>query len=395
MMRMRAPRPIIVGVLLLAVAFPPVLQSASLPHGTLVGIAGNTGRQVFRTETPGPASLLVTSISNGVVVTERRGCFSADAPDAERATVMVGYDARSGRERWHRAGLVTAGPEGGGWAQLAPGVLPVRNPATGEQIGLSPRTGETLWSRGTEAADIRASTREVLIASGPGAEGERLEGVDRANGRVRWSYDLHEGRHVQLIDADREVVAVLVVDHPAASIEGATDVDASLHLLSVRDGRLAREIPLALTVEQKLHIAGLEVRATTAVVDVGELLAFDTGSGTERWHAPGSLDPTYPPASGVLIVRSGAGIGSPVAITALDPATGRPRWTRDLGASSLGAAVAGTDLVVFGRERFQAIDLTTGRPRWRLEPGKGVAGVAGMSAADLYLAGGCPVTSAD
>jgi outer membrane protein assembly factor BamB len=393
---MRASWRILVGSVLLATALPLTsLETSPRQRGVLVGIAGDSGRQLFRTDTPGPGSLLVTFRSDGVVVAERRGCLSADTPNAERSTVLVGYDTRTGRERWHRAGLVTAGPQSGGWAHLTPGVLPARNPTTGEQIGLVPRTGETLWSRGAGAPDVRTSTPELLIGSGPGPDGDRVEGVDRASGTIRWSHELDRGRRVELVDADRDVVAALVVDPSATSVEGAADVGATIHILSVRDGRLEREIPLALTVEQQLHLVALQVRDATVVVDMGELLAFDAATGAQRWRAPGRLDPTYPTTSGVLLVRSGAGTGSPVAITALDPTSGRQRWTRDLGLSSFGAAVAGPDLVVFGRVSYRAIDLTTGRPRWKLDRVQGVAGVTGMSAPNLYLAGGCPVTSAD
>ncbi len=91
----------------------------------LVGVEGTTGHQLFRAETPGAASLHVTFASEGVVVAERLGCYRADRLNPERGTVMVGNDARTGRERWHqRAGIVAVGSGASGWAQLTPGVLP-------------------------------------------------------------------------------------------------------------------------------------------------------------------------------------------------------------------------------------------------------------------------------
>jgi hypothetical protein len=86
-------------------------------RGVLVGVEGTTGHQLFRSQTPGPASLHVTFASDGVVVAERLGCHRADRPNPERGTVMVRYDARTRRERWHqRAGIVTVGLEDSGWA---------------------------------------------------------------------------------------------------------------------------------------------------------------------------------------------------------------------------------------------------------------------------------------
>src|SRR6476659_1570106 len=100
------------ALVLFAVALPLSVAIPRLARGVLVGVDGTTGHQLFRAETPGPASLRVTMASDGVVVAERLGCFSADLPDPERGTVIVGYDARTGRERWHqRAGIVSVGPE--------------------------------------------------------------------------------------------------------------------------------------------------------------------------------------------------------------------------------------------------------------------------------------------
>ena len=89
----------------------------------------------------------MTFASDGVLVAERVGCFSADLQNPERGTLMVGYDARTGRERWHpRAGIVAVGLEGGGWTKFTPGVLPVHDVATDERMGVDPKAGEILWS---------------------------------------------------------------------------------------------------------------------------------------------------------------------------------------------------------------------------------------------------------
>jgi hypothetical protein len=50
---------------------------------------------------------------------------------------------------------------------------------------------------------------------------------------------------------------------------------------------------------------------------------------------------------------------------------------------------------VFERDGYHGIDPRTGRARFQLDPANGVAGIPGMTSRDLYLAGGCPVTSAD
>ena len=56
----------------------------------IVAVDGATGARLFRTETEGPASLTLVFASDRIVVAERRGCFSADQPDPEGGTVLVG-----------------------------------------------------------------------------------------------------------------------------------------------------------------------------------------------------------------------------------------------------------------------------------------------------------------
>jgi outer membrane protein assembly factor BamB len=104
------------------------------------------------------------------------------------------------------------------------------------------------------------------------------------------------------------------------------------------------------------------------VLDMGELVAFDTRTGDLRWRTSGSIDATLPaPGSDTLLSQSAGGPGSLVSIAALDPSSGLERWTRDLGTTSSGAAAAGRNLVVFRTTTYRAIDLSTGLPRWSFD----------------------------
>ena len=231
----------------------------------------------------------------------------------------------------------------GGWAGLMPGVLPVRDVSTDEVSGVDPRPATPCGP--SASASIRASTTDVLVTSRAGAAGDLLEGVDRTTGQPRWSYEVHGNRRARLVAASDDLIAFVVGD-------------------------------------------------------VGELVAFDATTSVERWRAPGRLDLALPSRTGSgqtdpVLVRTGAGTGAPVSITALAPATGRQRWVRGLGPSISGAAATGSNLVAFERDGYRALDSATGQRRWKIGLEQGVVGVPGMSSRDLFLVGGCPLTRAD
>ena len=316
--------------------------------------------------------------------------------------MFVGYDARTGRERWtqpagahrRRSRVRTDG------RASRPEYFPVRDVSTGEVFGVDPRTGHSLWSVGIGLDPIRASTTDLLVTRRAGADGDLLEGVDRTTGQPRWSYEVHGNRQARLVAASDDLIAVVVGDPPAASFEGADRVGVTLHVLSATTGQLQREIPLPLTTPQKLAIDHGRAVRHHGRARRGQLVAFDSISGVERWRAPGRLDPALPAhtgsgGNGPILVRTGAGTGAPVSITALAPATGRQRWVRDLGPSISGAAAARSNVVVFERDGYRAVNAATGQRRWKVDPEPGVVGVPGMTGRDFFLVGGCPLTSAD
>jgi outer membrane protein assembly factor BamB len=357
--------------------------------GVVAGFDGDTGRRLFRTETKGPAALSLVLADEDVIVAERRGCGSADLPEPDRSTVLVGYDARSGQERWHQRAGRHADPA----EHATPGVLPARDAGTGERIGLDPRTGRVRWARGAEPDLVRASTPRLLVLGADGHDGTRLTAVDRLTGETRWTYEIDGGRTVRLVGADDSAVVAIVGDPPAATFEQATGVGVAAHVLSADTGALRREIPLSLTTPEKLAMRSVVVSGSTMVLDVGSILGVDMRSGTQRWRSAGTISSTQLHGRNVLLTRTGAG-GS-LSLTALDPRTGHRRWVHDLGRFDEGAAATAGGIVVFERGGYTALDAATGRTRWHLGSQRGLAGVPGMAARDLYLVGGCPVTRAD
>ena len=173
----------------------------------------------------------------------------------------------------------------------------------------------------------------------------------------------------------------------------------TLHVLSATTGQLQREIPLPLTTPQKLAMTTVEVFGTTVVLDVGELVAFDAITGVERWRAPGRLDPALPAhwfgSDAPSSYGPAPGPERRSSITALPP-----RRAGNAGCAT--SARRSTGPPPPGRTSWSSNVTATGpsTPQDRaaplaVDPEQGVVGVPGMTGRDLFLVGGCPLTSAD
>jgi outer membrane protein assembly factor BamB len=381
---------LMVGVL--AILAPGERAARSDRLGVIAGYEATTGRRLFRTQTKGPAAMAIAVVAGGVVVAERRGCGSADLPEPEGSTVLVGYDARSGRERWHQRAGLFADPV----KHLTPGVLLVRDARTAERLGLDPRTGQIRWTRGPEPDLVRASTPELLVLTGGGRDGSRLTAVDRTTGSTRWSYEVDGGRTVRFVAADGSAVVAIVGDPPAATFEQAASVVVAAHVLDADTGALQRQVALPLTTLEKAAMRSVVVFGSSVVLDVGAVVGFDLDTGAERWRAAGGISNAQLGGRGdLLLVRAGAGTGAPVSLRAVNPHDGHQRWVYDRGRFDLGGAAITGGVVVFERDGYTALDRRTGRTRWHLGTQRGLEGVSGMTGPDLYLVGGCPVTRAD
>ncbi len=359
--------------------------------GVLVAFDGRTGRRIFRFQTKSPASLRVVATSRGAVVVEERTCFSADRPARPGDTVLVGFDARTGHELWRRPDVVVANAHD--QAVLPSGVVPTRTAdGWGPWTGIDPQTGEARWTRDAEPEPIPAATGRLLLTTGAAGTGAELHAVDRQSGQIVWSYDSGPDLHLARIAADDDVVALAVTGPSVATFDQVAGVTTQLQILDGATGRLTRVIALDLDMDEKLHFSAIEVLGSTVVVDVGHLVAFDAASGSELWDAPGSIDAALPLTSGTLLATIHDGTDS--SLVALDPHTGQPRWTYQLGEFNYGASATPSTVVVFRRGRYEALRVSDGKPIWRASAKDGSA-TPGMVSPSLYVTDGCPLTTAD
>jgi outer membrane protein assembly factor BamB len=116
----------------------------------------------------------------------------------------------------------------------------------------------------------------------------------------------------------------------------------------------------------------------------GVITSYDAGSGARLGAV--RIDPSAhleAVASGRLL------LGTATGVVAIDPATGRRAWTRELGAAKVnGIREDGTEVWV------QAADATTGRDRlWRIDAGDGRV-LGSLSLPEFGVAGMAPVGAA-
>jgi outer membrane protein assembly factor BamB len=220
----------------------------------------------------------------------------------------------------------------------------------------------------------------------PAVAGERLYigscagsylALDRATGEIAWSHDTSQDGPSAQFHGDALVTEELVVVGSDARPMG------HLYAFDRASGEVRWKIPFPGGVAAELHRYG---EAVLAVAMGAEVWAVDLATGHPLWtfeDAPEaaqgarSLDPAL--AGDRLLVpwRSGA-------VDALDAATGRHLWRRDLEATlNTSAAVFGGELVVGSQDgRLHRLSPETGEVL-------GSVTVPGVSYGDLTEAGGC------
>lgn len=120
------------------------------------------------------------------------------------------------------------------------------------------------------------------------------------------------------------------------------------------------------------HPAGVVAAGPTVVAPArdGRVRGFDLLTGAERWTYIASPDTAAFVAPPLLLPGGAVAVADVQGrVAALDPATGRARWTADVGAPVYVAMAAGSDLVVVPttRSTLVALDAATGAVRWTVE----------------------------
>ncbi|MEU2365147.1 protein kinase domain-containing protein [Streptomyces noursei] len=243
-----------------------------------------------------------------------------------------------------------------------------------EVVALDANTGRELWSvaSGAQSTAVTGRTQDAVVVGSDvvtvDASNSRFEARDAHSGRVRWTSPFPAGtqcapvpmgpRFVAMCATHAEVDALAVrhpvlypVDRASGTLGKPIPVNGPAVPMGVANGRL---------VLLQIHLEGPERAGYDGVVRVDPASRKVTYSRLAKTYAgtPGLAD-------GTVYVSGQTGL-----VTALDPATGRQKWSRQTGVEGASGPVAGADALYFSSATGRVVALSPhdGKPLWTTDP---------------------------
>ncbi|MFJ4600602.1 serine/threonine-protein kinase [Streptomyces griseoluteus] len=260
-----------------------------------------------------------------------------------------------------------------------------KSPLT-EVVAVDAGTGRELWSvpSGAQSQAVTGRTRDAVVLGSDvvtvDGSNSRLEARNAHSGAVRWSTPFPAGaqcapvpagpRLLAMCATDEEVDAVAVLHPTLYEVDRATGrlgaplaIDGPAVPMGVAGGRL---------VLLREHREGVASDGYDGVVRVDPAARKVTYSRLARTFAgtPGLAD-------GTVYVSGQTGL-----VTAIDPSTGRSRWSRQTAVEGASGPVAGGGALYFSSAtgRVVALSPQDGAPLWTTGPqADGLTGEQGAS----------------
>lgn len=255
-----------------------------------------------------------------------------------------------------------------------------------EVVAIDADSGRELWSvpSGAQSTAVTGRTQDALVVGSVvvtvDASNSRFEARDAHSGEVTWTTSFPAGSQCAPVPmgprllamcATRTEVDALEVRHPTLhTMDRATgelgrpiEVDGPVVPMGVADGGL---------VLLRQHLEGPELAGYDGVARVDPASRKVTYSRLERTYegTPGMAD-------GTVYVSGQTGL-----VTALDPATGRKKWSRQTGVEGASGPVEGTGALYFSSATGRVVALSPhdGKPLWATDPqADGLTGGQGAS----------------
>ncbi|MFE2940732.1 PQQ-binding-like beta-propeller repeat protein [Streptomyces sp. NPDC059255] len=255
-----------------------------------------------------------------------------------------------------------------------------------EVVAIDANSGRELWSvpSGAQSTAVTGRSRDAVVVGSTvvtvDASNSRFEARLAHSGRVAWKTPFPAGTQCAPVLAGQQLFAMCATNAEVAASEVR---HPTLYTVDRASGTLGRPI-------------AVDGPAVPMGVADGRLVLFQVrmeGTGWAGYDGVARVDPalrkvtysrlarTYPGtpgmADGTLYVSRQIGL-----VTALDPATGREKWSRQTGVEGASGPVAGAGALYFSSAtgRVVALSPRDGKPLWTTDPrADGLTGEPGAS----------------
>ncbi|WP_310722858.1 protein kinase domain-containing protein [Streptomyces sp. N2A] len=243
-----------------------------------------------------------------------------------------------------------------------------------EVVALDANNGRELWSvpSGAQSTAVTGRTQDAIVVGSDvvtiDASNSRFEARNAHSGQVTWTSPFPAGTQCAPVPVGPQLVAMCAKD---AEVDAFAVRHPTLYPVDRASGTLGRPIavngpavPMGIAngrlVLLQVRLGGTELDRYNGVARV------DTASQEVTYSR---LAKTYTGAPGMagstLYVSGQTGL-----VTALDPATGRQKWSRQTGVEGASGPVAGADALYFSSAtgRVVALSPDDGKPLWTTDP---------------------------
>ncbi|MEU7381144.1 MULTISPECIES: protein kinase domain-containing protein [unclassified Streptomyces] len=255
-----------------------------------------------------------------------------------------------------------------------------------EVVAIDADNGRELWSvpSGAQSQAVTGRTQDAVVVGSTvvtvDASNSAFEARDAHSGEVTWTTSFPAGTQCAPVPVGPQLVAMCATD---AEVDAAEVRHPTLYTVDRASGALGRPIavngpavPVGVTdgrlVLLRVHKEGTAPTGYEGVASVDPVSPKVTYSRLTRTYVgtPGMAD-------GTVYVSGQTGL-----ITALDPGTGRKKWSRQTGVEGASGPVAGADALYFSSATGRVVALSPydGKPLWTTDPqADGLTGEQGAS----------------
>ncbi|MFI5771583.1 serine/threonine-protein kinase [Streptomyces sp. NPDC051658] len=255
-----------------------------------------------------------------------------------------------------------------------------------EVVAIDANNGRELWSvpSGAQSKAVTGRTQDAMVVGSAvvtvDASNSRFEARDAHSGTVTWETPFPAGTQCAPVPVGPQLFAMCATDAEVNALEVR---HSTLYTLDRASGTLGRPIavngpavPMGVAngrlVLLQGHMEGPALAGYDGVARVDPASRKVTYSRLAKTYAgtPGMAD-------GTLYVSTQTGL-----VTALDPATGRKKWSRQTGVEGASGPETGADALYFSSATGRVVALSPydGKPLWTTDPqADGLTGEQGAS----------------